>query len=130
MKHETDFLKAYYAEVSRRLLCGRKEKRAILNSLRADVEAYQSENGALTPETAAVVFGTPEEIAAGVLQGADPAALKRKLTIRRAVLIALALALLIWAAFAVAGLIDVHTEAHGTFEEEILAIFAGGGLLP
>ena len=58
------------------------------------------------------------------------AALKKKILLKRAVLIAILLALVIWAVFAVVGLIDVHTESHGYYEEGLLSIFFNAGGLP
>ena len=130
MAHNGKFLKSYYARVSALLLCGGKAKRAILSELRGNVTDWLAENGDARPEDILAVFGTPEQIAEIALQGTDPAARKKKIVLRRAVLAALLLALLIWAAFAVAGLIDVHTEAHGYFEEGLLAIFSAEGGLP
>lgn len=129
MKPEKVAVNRYFKDVSRALLCGRAQKRAILTALRENLEEYATEHTDASEETLRAVFGTPDEIAAGALEGEDLQALKRKTNIRRAVLIALALALLIWAGFAALSLIDVHTEAHGYIEEGILRIvrlFIGG----
>ena len=53
-----------------------------------------------------------------------PMTLKKKLTFKRMLLVSLLIALLIWAAFAVISLIDVHNEAHGFTQEGILHIAA------
>ena len=100
-----------------------------MNELRGNVTDWLAENEDAQQEDILTVFGTPEQIAESALHGADPAALKKKIVLKRVVFAALLLALLIWAAFAVAGLIDVHTEAHGYFEEGLLAIgYVEGGL--
>ncbi len=124
------FMKTYYAKVSSLLLCSSKEKRVILNELRANVTEYLEENKDAGPEDILSMFGTPEQIAESAMHGADPAALKKKTLIKRAVLIAILLALFIWAVFAVVGLIDVHTESHGYYEEGLLSILLSVGGLP
>ena len=129
MNQNEKFLKTYYARVSSLLLCSGKAKRTIMNELRGNVTDWLAENEDAQQEDILTVFGTPEQIAESALHGADPAALKKKIVLKRVVFAALLLALLIWAAFAVAGLIDVHTEAHGYFEEGLLAIgYVEGGL--
>ena len=122
MKNESNLVKNYCADVSKALICERKKKNEILSELKTSVEEYFSEHPTATPDELREVFGSPSEIAASALQGEDLNALKRKTLIRRDVIIAVILALLIWAAFAVASLIDVHEEAHGYMEEGIMAI--------
>lgn len=124
MTNEPLFVKQYYADVSKALVCGKKEKRAVLSALKNDVAAYLNENTGVTRDSLLAVFGTPEEIAAGAMQTANPLTLKKKLTFKRMLLVSLLIALLIWAAFAVISLIDVHNEAHGFTQEGILHIAA------
>ena len=82
MKPEKADLKRYYNDVSRALVCDRAQKRAILTALRENLEEYASEHTDASGETLRAVFGTPEEIAAGALEGEDLRALKRKSNIR------------------------------------------------
>lgn len=128
MRSDGKFLKSYFSQISALLMCDRKTKHMLLRELRGNVTDWLAENEGAKPEDILSVFGTPEQIAESTLQGIPPAALKKKISLTRAVMIALLLALLIWAAFAVAGLIDVHTEAHGYFEEGLLRLRFPGGL--
>lgn len=130
MNQNEKYLKKYYARVSSLLLCSRKAKRTIMNELRENVTEWLAENEDARPEDILTVFGTPEQIAESVLHGADPAALKKKILLKRAVFVAILLALFIWAVFAVVGLIDVHTESHGYYEEGLLSILWSVGGLP
>ena len=121
------WLRDYCADVSALLPCGRREKNALLRELRQNVEDYLADAPDAPPETLLSVFGTPEQIAESMLQTVQPAALRKKLTLKKAVLLALLAAVLIYAAFVVVSLIDVHTEAHGYFTEGILRIAAVTG---
>ena len=121
------WLRNYFAETASLLPCGRREKHALLRELRQNVEDYLADAPEAPPETLLSVFGTPEQIAESMLQTVKPASLRKKLTLKKAVLLALLAAVLIYAAFVVVSLIDVHTEAHGYFTEGILRIITGTG---
>ena len=124
MTKYNDFAGKYLSDVSRSLICGRKKKTAVLSELKDGVEAFLSENGDANEETLISVFGTPEQIAQSVLQTEDTGKLKNRIALKKALLITLTAALLIWGVFAVISLIDVHNEAHGYLEEGILRICA------
>lgn len=124
MTKHNDFAGKYLSDVSESMMCGRKKKTAVLSELKDGVEAFLAENGDANEETLISVFGTPEQIAQSVLQTEDPKKLKNRIALKKAVLIALTAALLIWGIFAVVSLIDVHNEAHGYLEEGMLRIGA------
>lgn len=115
-------LAAYYAEIASLLPCGRREKSRLLRELKADVNEYLAASPDAAPETVAAVFGTPEQIAESALQSVAPVSLRRRLTLKRAMLLALVVIVLAYLIFVVVSLIDVHTEAHGYFTEGILRI--------
>lgn len=115
-------IKSYLKDVSSLLLCDKKEKRAILNELKSDAEEYASDREEVTRTELENILGSPENIAGSASVNADTAYLKKRLAIKRVILIALLAALVIWAIFTIISLIDVHTEAHGYFEEGLLAV--------
>ena len=121
------WLRGYCADVAALLPCGRREKNTLLRELQRNVEDYLTDAPETEPETLLSVFGTPEQIAESMLQTVKPEALRKKLTLKKAVLLALLAAVLIYAVFVVVSLIDVHTEAHGYFTEGILRIIAVTG---
>ncbi|MCH5198808.1 MAG: hypothetical protein J1E34_07875 [Oscillospiraceae bacterium] len=121
MKTGNNIIKSYLTDVSSELLCDKKEKRAILNSLREDAEEYALGKETITRSELEDLFGSPESIAGNVILNNNAGFIKRKLTLKRAVLFALIAALVIWAAFIIISLIDVHTEAYGYIEEGLLA---------
>ena len=121
-KDERRRLAAYYTEIASLLPCGRREKNRLLRELKADVNDYLAASPDAAPETVSAVFGTPEQIAESALQSVAPVALRRRLTLKRAALLALAVIVLAYLLFVVVSLIDVHMEAHGYFTEGILRI--------
>ena len=129
-KNTRRWLRGYYAEIASLLPCGRRERQALLRELRENVAAYLAESPEAAPETVAAVFGTPRQIADSALQTMDAASLRKRLTLKRAILLALAAALLGYVVFVAVSLIDVHTEAHGYFTEGILWISRIKGGVP
>ena len=115
-------LKKYCTAVSAGLVCGRRRRKEIIGALRTDIRDYIGERESVSEAELADVFGTPEQIAAGFAADTDAAELKRRLGIKRAVVIALIVIVCVYAVFAAVSLIDVHTEAHGYFEEGLLLI--------
>ena len=95
-KDERRRLAAYYTEIASLLPCGRREKNRLLRELKADVNDYLAASPDAAPETVSAVFGTPEQIAESALQSVAPVALRRRLTLKRAALLALALIYLLF----------------------------------
>lgn len=124
-------LKAYYKEIENLLVCDRKHKSAFMSELKANIDEYVDTVGETDIDKIKAEFGTPEKIAESFLSNSDALTIKKKLNIRKSVIIALAIALLIYLAFVIISLIDVHTESHGYIEEGIMMIntLTGGGLL-
>ena len=121
MNADKKIIKSYLSDVSKMLLCGKKEKRAILCALKADAEEFASGKKRITRSELENLLGSPESIAGSLAINTDEALIKRKLSLKKAVLFALIAALIIWAAFAIISFIDVHNEAHGYIEEGLLA---------
>lgn len=124
MKRDT-LLDEYISSVSSRLVCPSKQKKDFLNQLSDDVEAFLDESANATREDIEALFGSPESIASSFISNADSADIKKKVSLKKLVVIAVTLALLIYFAFVVISLIDVHTEAHGYFEEGIVPAVIG-----
>ena len=123
MKKTTDYeLKEYFARISDSVLCDRKQKKAFLKELQSSIEEFRLSNPQATASDIEAFFGSPEQIAASFTDNADSVKLKKRLSVKRIVLLAVILVLLIYVAFVVISLIDVHTEAHGYFEEGILTV--------
>lgn len=121
----------YYGEISDGIICSSKKKRTFLKELKAEIEAFVDASPDADIEGIISVFGSPDEIAEGFNGTVSRKEMRKKLGIRKAVVLALVAALAVWGIFALISLIDVHSEAHGYFTEELIYIFnlRGGVLL-
>ena len=119
MKNDA-LLNEYISSVSSLIICPLKQKKAFLAELRSDVENFLVETENATKEDIENFFGTPESIASSFISNTDSAKIKRKISIKNIIILAVVLALLFYLAFVVISLIDVHTESHGYFEEGIV----------
>ena len=121
-------LKKYYNEISTVLICERKQKKAFIKDLSANVDEYLAVCPEADIDKIKAEFGTPEEIASSFIANSDTIKIKKKLDIKKLILIAVVVALAIYLAFIIISLIDVHTEAHGYMEEGvvILNMLTGG----
>lgn len=115
-------LKEYYARISACVLCDRKQKKAFLKELQSSIEEFKLNNPQATASDIEAFFGSPEQIAASFTDNTDSVKLKKRLSVKKIILLAVILVLLIYVAFIVISLIDVHTEAHGYFKEELLTV--------
>ena len=115
-------LQEYYREVSKHVICPNKLKKEFLNQLKDDIDCFISDNPEATIEDVKENFGTAMAFAESFMQGMDVSGLNKKLNIRRVILITCIVALIIYAAFVVISLVDVHNEAHGHIEEGIMMI--------
>ncbi len=124
-------LKKYYSRVSKTVFCSRKQKKEFIQQLKENVEEYVADTPDATIEDIKNSFGTPETIAESFMVNTDSAKIKKQIQIKKMIFIALIVALGIYALFVVLSLIDVHTEAHGYFEEGFLTVgnIIEGGML-
>lgn len=113
-------LQEYFREISNRVICPKKLKQEFINQLRNDIDCFISDNPGAKITDIKENFGTAEAIAESFTQGLDSSELKKKLSIRKMILVAVVIALVIYAAFVVISLIDVHNEAHGYIREGIM----------
>ena len=124
-------LKAYYSEIEKLLVCDRKQKLTFMDELKANIDEYLAISPDSDIEKIKAEFGTPEIIAESFLSNSNATVIKKKLDIKKCILIALLVALAVYIAFVIISLIDVHTEAHGHIEEDIMMINTaiGGDIL-
>ncbi len=115
-------LKKYYSDISKALVCSRKEKTAFITELKSNIDEYLAKEPDTAIENIMEEFGTPLEIANSFIDNAGANVIKKKIDIKKYILLALAVALIIYLIFVVVSLIDVHTEAHGYIDEGIMMI--------
>lgn len=113
-------LNTYFSNVEDLLLCDRKNKKAFLEDLKNDIDEFVQHEPDVDFDSILSAFGTPEEIAESFLKNADIADIKKKMNVKKILLFSLLAVVLVYVIFVIASFIDVHTEAHGYFEEGIL----------
>lgn len=123
-------LNAYFRNVEDLLLCNRKSKKAFLSDLKNDIDEFVQHEPDADFDSILSAFGTPDEIAESFLKNADIASIKKKLNVKKILLFAVLAVVLVYVIFVVASFIDVHTEAHGYYEEGILqaGLLLSGGM--
>ncbi len=117
-------LRQYYKEISASLVCSAKQKKLFIADLSMSINDFVAENPECTVEDIKLNFGSCEEICRSFMENNSSVQIKKKLGVKKVIIVAVALALLIWLAFAVISLVDVHQEAHGTFKEGMLYVEA------
>lgn len=115
-------LKEYYAEISDKILCDRKQKSAFIKELSSDIDEYLTLYPEADMDKIKAEFGTAEEIASSFINNSDTAKIRKMLNFKKLMLLAVVIALLVYTVFVVISLIDVHTEAHGYMQEGIMMI--------
>ena len=124
IKIEKDIEK-YIDEVEEYLVCISKDKKDVLDEIRNSIYVYAEENGISDIAEIYDRFGTPEEIASQALSTVDPKMIKKALSIKRAVIAALAIIVSMVAVMIIIELIDCHKDTHGTFEETMIEFEEG-----
>lgn len=103
----------YISDVSSRLLCSKKKKKEIIEDIRGAVLDFTEANGTEDIKEVYEHFGTPEELAKAHLSELDPAQIKKKVNIRRVVIVAVVVALIIFCIAMITIMFDAHGETHG-----------------
>lgn len=119
IKIEKDIEK-YMRAVEEYLVCPKEQKEKVLSEIRNSIYVYAEEKGIADISEIYDRFGTPEEIASQALSTVDPKMIKKALSIKRAVIAALAIIVSMVAAMIIIELIDCHKDTHGTFEEVLI----------
>lgn len=119
IKIEKDIEK-YMRAVEEYLVCPKEQKEKVLSEIRNSIYVYAEEKGIADISEIYDRFGTPEEIASQALSTVDPKMIKKALSIKRAVIAALAIIVSMVAAMIIIELIDCHKDTHGTFEETLI----------
>lgn len=115
-------LKQYYKTITDGLLCGTRQKKSFISQLDGDIRDYIAEKPSCSMDEIKQTFGTAEEIVSSFAQTQDIVSLSRTVNVKKAIVAALVVAVLIWLLFAVFSLLDVHEEAHGYMTEGWLLV--------
>ena len=124
IKIEKDIEK-YMRAVEEYLVCPKEQKEKVLSEIRNSIYVYAEENGISDIGEVYDHFGTPEEIASQALSTVDPKMIKKALSIKRIVAIALTAIVVSFIVFLVAMYMDAHKDNNGTIEETIIELEEG-----
>ncbi len=124
IKIEKDIEK-YIDEVEEYLVCLEKNKQKVIDEIRNSIYVYAEENGISDIDEVYERFGTPEEIASQYLSTVDPKMIKKALSIKRIVVIALTAIVVSFIVFLVVMFMDAHKDNHGTIEETMIVLEEG-----
>lgn len=98
----------YIKSVSDSLVCDSTTKRLFIRDLRSKIHEYTQENEEAGIKELIAVFGSPEEIAEDFLNIESPDELRKTLSVKRAVIIAAATAVILFVSILLASLIDAN----------------------
>ncbi len=113
-------LKTYYKEIDKVLVCEKKVKNTFLNELKVNIEQYVKDNGIDNINEIKERFGSPQEIANSFLGDIDTNFLRKKLSVKKTIIIALISIVVIFALFCFAAFIDTaHFLKDAQLVEEI-----------
>lgn len=105
----------YISDVSSRLLCSKKKKKEIIEDIRGAVLDFTEANGTEDIKEVYEHFGTPEELAKAHLSELDPVQIKKKVNIRRVVIVALVVALIIFTVSFATAVINSYKSVNGFY---------------
>ena len=119
----TDFekeLKKYRKEIRRLLLVKTKASAGFLSELENNIMDYAEANQIGDIEKIKARFGSPEDVARAFFAETEIGTVRKRLTLRNAVVAALLAALLLWGAAVTALYVEGRSDMHGSFSEEIV----------
>lgn len=110
-------LECYYKNIAAVLLCDKNEKDSFIKELKGNIREYIEDEPDATIEDIKDIFGTEKAIGESFRAEADITSIRKKLSLKKTVISALAAIVFIYLIFVIISFIDVHTEAHGYFTE-------------
>ncbi len=101
-------IEKYMSEVNSHLFCLRKNKKAVLEDIREAITEFTENNDVETIDVIYSRFGTPEEIAKAYIADAEPQNIKIAINIRKMLVAAVVIALVMLAITFIVTIIDSH----------------------
>lgn len=99
-------IEKYISDVSSKLLCSKEKKKELIEDIRGAV--FDFAEGSDTKDIADIYkhFGTPEELAKAHMSELDPAQIKKKVNIRKVLIVAVVVALVLFTIMLFISIID------------------------
>lgn len=103
----------YLRKVKSLIICDFATKRKFIGDLKNNILDYVETGSVKSIDDIHKQFGTPEDIAKAFFENADIVKIKKKMSITRIILIAVIIALALWAGGIVTAVIDNHDQMTG-----------------
>ncbi len=116
-------IEKYMSEVNSHLFCLQKNKKAVLEDIREAILEFTENNEVETMDVIYARFGTPEEIAKAYIADAEPQNIKKAFNIRKMIVVAIVILILIYLTIMLCVAYDAHSANHGYFIEANANIF-------
>ena len=112
----------YIKDIKKELLYGTKESRQFLKELKQNVTDYAEENQNADMSQITEQFGKPEDIAVTFFEQYDKNEIKRKVNVRRVIIAAVVVVVLMVGSTLAFEIIDSYEETRGTFNETVKTV--------
>lgn len=108
----------YISQVKKYLVCPKAEKKQITEDIQSAVYGFVEDRNPQNISEVYNHFGTPEELAKAHLADVDPQKIKRAMSFKKVLVVAVVVALVIYTIAIVVALIDAHPNWHGCTIDE------------
>lgn len=119
-------LKRYYRSIRKDLPCSYKMKKRIIQQIQESVDQFLEQNPNADFAAVQLHFGEPQTIALSYIEDQDAPELLRKMRVKRKVIAivagTMALALALWMAVVVWGIVDAEQTTNGHTSERVETI--------
>ncbi len=112
----------YIKDIKKELLYSSKQSREFLKELKQNVTDYAEENQNADMAQVTEQFGKPEDIAATFFEQYDKNEIKRKVNVRRVIVAAVVVVVLMVGSTLAFEIIDSYEETRGTFNETVKTV--------
>lgn len=121
MKLTKQELDDYLKQIKKLLVCDGARRKEFMNSFEDNLEEYLKANPDTDFSKLQEEMGTPQEIANSFLENESAASIKKRMSVKKWVIIGIAVALLLLIIMIVIELIDAH-KAHRGYGEETIVV--------
>lgn len=106
--------KEYLKQIKKALICKGKQRKQFMNSFENNMDEYLRDNPDADFAQLQKDMGTPHEIADAFLENESASNIKRRITVKKWIIVALTVVVLMIAATLVLALIDAHKSHWGS----------------
>ena len=113
-------IEKYISDVGTHLFCLKKNKKAVLADIREAICEFTENNEVDSIDDIYRRFGTPEEIAKAYIADTEPKNIKKAVNIRKLIVIAVVIALVMVAVTLIVNIVDSHNGNIVAYNETII----------